>query len=78
MDIRKIERAGGSTYIVPLLKQWVNLKEVTSGMNMGITILPDGTLLIIPNTSSPFPLHKKLDVSGKTNKLLIEGSLYPI
>jgi phosphate uptake regulator len=71
MEIRKIQRTGGSTFIVSLPKQWADRVGVTNGMNVGITIRPDGTLLITPNTSSPSPTQNKLDVTGKSGDVLI-------
>jgi len=71
MEIRKIQRTGGSTFIVSLPKQWADRVGVTNGMNVGITIRPDGTLLITPNTSSPAPTQNKLDVTGKSGDVLI-------
>jgi phosphate uptake regulator len=70
MEIRKIQRTGGSTFIVSLPKQWADRVGVTNGMNVGITIRPDGTLLITPNTSSPSPTQNKLDVTGKSGDVL--------
>jgi phosphate uptake regulator len=71
MEIRKIQRTGGSTFIVSLPKQWADRIGVTNGMNVGITTRPDGTLLIIPNTSSPSPAQNLLDVTGKSGEVLI-------
>ncbi|HUW66979.1 MAG TPA: PhoU domain-containing protein [Candidatus Nanoarchaeia archaeon] len=71
MEIRKIQRTGGSTFIVSLPKQWADRVGVTNGMNVGITIRPDGTLLITPNISSPAPTQNKLDVTGKSGDVLI-------
>ena len=71
MEIRKIQRTGGSTFIVSLPKKWADRVGVTNGMNVGITIRPDGTLLITPNTSSPSPAQNKLDVTGKSGEVLI-------
>lgn len=71
MEIRKIQRTGGSTYIVSLPKQWANRVGVTNGMNVGITIRPDGTLLITPDTLSISSIQRQLDVTGKMGDLLI-------
>ncbi|NIA03020.1 MAG: phosphate uptake regulator PhoU [Nitrospirae bacterium] len=71
MEIRKIQRTGGSTFIVSLPKQWADRVGVTNGMNVGITIRPDGTLLITPNTLSPAPAQNLLDVTGKSGEVLI-------
>lgn len=71
MEIRRIQRTGGSTYTVSLPKQWADRLGITSGMNVGITARPDGALIITPATSFPAPLKKKLDVTGKTGEPLI-------
>jgi len=71
MDIRKIQRTGGSTYIVSLPKRWADRVGVTNGTNVGITIRPDGTLIITPDISSPSPSKKQLDVTGKHGEPLV-------
>ncbi|MCK4928698.1 MAG: phosphate uptake regulator PhoU, partial [Methanosarcinales archaeon] len=71
MDIRKIQRTGGSTYIVSLPKRWADRVGVTNGTNVGITIRPDGALIITPDISSPSPTIKRLDVTGKTGEPLV-------
>ncbi|MDF1558329.1 MAG: PhoU domain-containing protein [ANME-2 cluster archaeon] len=70
MDIRKIQRTGGSTYIVSLPKRWADRVGVTNGTNVGIMIRPDGTLIITPDISSPSPMKKRLDVTGKIGEAL--------
>ncbi len=71
MEIRKIQRTGGSTYIVSLPKQWADHVGLTSGMNVGITTRPDGSLLISPDISSPSPTKKQLDVTDRTGDVLV-------
>lgn len=70
MEIRKIQRTGGSTYIVSLPKQWADNMGLTSGTNVGITTRPDGALLITPDISSPTPMQTILDVTDKTGEAL--------
>ena len=71
MEIRKIQRTGGSTYIVSLPKQWADHVGLTSGMNVGITTRADGSLLISPDISSPSPTKKQLDVTDRTGDVLV-------
>ncbi|MBW6518246.1 MAG: phosphate uptake regulator PhoU [ANME-2 cluster archaeon] len=71
MDIRKIQRTGGATYIVSLPKRWADRVGVTNGTNVGITIRPDGALIITPDVSSPSPSKKQLDVTGKHGEPLV-------
>ena len=71
MEIRKIQRTGGSTYIVSLPKQWADHVGLTSGMNVGITTRADGSLLISTDISSPSPTKKQLDVTDKTGYVLV-------
>lgn len=71
MEMRKIQRTGGSTYIVSLPKQWADHVGLASGMNVGITTRPDGRLLISPDISSPSPTKKQMDVTDKTGDVLV-------
>jgi len=71
MDIRKIQRTGGGTYIVSLPKRWVDIVAVTNGTNVGITIRPDGPLIMTPDISSSYPSKKQLDVTGKHGEPMV-------
>jgi phosphate uptake regulator len=71
MEIRKIQRTGGSTYIVSLPKQWADHVGLTSGMTVGITARRDGSLLISPDISFQSPTKKQLDVTDRTGDVLV-------
>lgn len=63
METRKIQKTGGSTYIISLPKQWADKVGITTGMRVGIRPQPDGNLLISPNISERTPKRIVIDVT---------------
>lgn len=66
METRKIQKTGGSTYIISLPKQWADKVGIKSGMRVGVQPQPDGNLLISLNTGSRPPKKKVIDVTDLT------------
>jgi phosphate uptake regulator len=48
MDARKVQKTGGSTFIVSLPKKWVNEIGIKKGDSIGFIQQPDGTMLLSP------------------------------
>jgi phosphate uptake regulator len=69
MEVRKIQKTGGSSYIISLPKDWVignNLKEQEK---VGLITRRDGTLLVIPNVNNEFiRKEKEIKVDDITNQ----------
>ena len=52
MEIRKVQKTGGSTFIVSLPKGWISKHKIKEKDPVGIISQPDGNLLIIPKIES--------------------------
>jgi phosphate uptake regulator len=48
MEIRRVQLTGGSSYILTLPKEWINLLKIKKNTPLGIHMQSDGTLLITP------------------------------
>jgi len=46
MEIRKLQRTGGATFIVSLPKDWVNINKLTAGDCVSLRSMPNGALLV--------------------------------
>ncbi len=63
IEIRKIQRTGGSSMIVSLPKSWIESHRIQPKDSVGILTQPDGTLLITPYANSQeFLKEKHIDV----------------
>ncbi len=51
MDIRKVQKTGGSSYVVTLPKDWVTSQGVKEKDSVGMMTQQDGTLIITPRIS---------------------------
>ncbi len=72
MEIRKVQRSGGSSFIVSLPKKWVDATRIGKNDPVGLIIQPDGTLLITPNTSGvQLPKRKEFAVDMSTDRTLL-------
>ena len=49
MEIRRVQITGGSSYVITLPKEWINLFHIKKNDPLGIFRQSDGTLLITPN-----------------------------
>ncbi|WP_319643280.1 phosphate uptake regulator PhoU [Methanovulcanius yangii] len=72
MEIRKVQRSGGSSFIVSLPKKWVDATRIEKNDPVGLIIQPDGTLLITPNTSGvQLRKRKEFVVDMATDRTLL-------
>ena len=60
MEIRKVQRSGGSSLIVSLPKKWVDATDIQKNDPVGLIIQSDGTLLLTPNTTGVQIQRKKV------------------
>jgi len=60
MEIRKVQRSGGSSFIVSLPKKWVDATNIQKNDPLGLIIQSDGTLLVTPNTTGVQLKRKKV------------------
>ncbi|MHA1792245.1 MAG: PhoU domain-containing protein [Promethearchaeota archaeon] len=54
MQTRKIQKTGGSSYIVSLPKKWAESHDVKERKEIGMVILKDGNLVLIPRDNIKF------------------------
>ena len=72
MEIRKVQRSGGSSFIVSLPKKWVDATRIEKNDPVGLIIQQDGTLLITPNTSGmQIQKRKEFAVDMSTDRTLL-------
>ncbi len=68
IETRKVQKTGGSTYIVSLPKEWIDKHGIQVKDTIGILSQPDGNLLITPYISSEkLVREKKFDVDEIKN-----------
>ncbi len=68
MNIRRVQKTGGSSYIISLPKEWIERHNIKAKDAIGILSQPDGNLLITPNTNSQeFIKEKTIDVDDIDN-----------
>jgi phosphate uptake regulator len=48
MEVRRVQKTGGSSYILTLPKEWINSLQIKKNTPLGIHMQSDGTLLITP------------------------------
>jgi len=73
MDIRKLQKTGGSTFVVSLPKSWVTSLGLKKNDSVIIQVQPDSSLLITPHKGRPLEekkLKKTLRVSDDSKKYL--------
>ncbi|WAI00183.1 phosphate uptake regulator PhoU [Methanogenium organophilum] len=73
MEIRKVQRSGGSSFIVSLPKKWVDATNIQKNDPVGLIIQSDGTLLVTPNTTGVQLQRKKVFMAdaGTDHTLLL-------
>lgn len=59
IETRKVQKTGGSSYIVSLPKPWIEKNNIEKKDTLGIMAQPDGNLLITPKINSEDVLKKK-------------------
>jgi len=68
MEIRKVQMTGGSSYVITLPKEWVKSNNIAKNDPLGLTIKPDGSLLVTTDvTEKRIQRIKEFDVNEKTN-----------
>ncbi len=68
IETRKVQKTGGSTYIVSLPREWIDKHGIQVKDTIGILSQPDGNLLITPYISSEkLVREKKFDVDEIKN-----------
>jgi len=68
MEVRKVQMTGGSSYVITLPKEWIKSNNITKNNPLGLTIKPDGSLLITTKlTEKKIQRIKEVDVNEKTN-----------
>ncbi len=68
IETRKVQKTGGSTYIISLPKEWIDKHGIQVKDTIGILSQPDGNLLITPYISSEKLIkEKKFDVEEIKN-----------
>ena len=63
MDLRKVQRTGGSTYIISLPKSWATSTGIEEGSSVQVIPQPDGTLIIDPVPGQKARSEKTIDVN---------------
>jgi len=51
MEIRRVQVTGGASFVVTLPKEWAERQKIRKNDPVGMTVQPDGTLLITKNTT---------------------------
>lgn len=68
IEMRKVQKTGGSSYIISLPKVWIDKHGVEKNDTLGILSQPDGNLLITPNINSEeYIKSKDFDVEHITD-----------
>ena len=68
IETRKVQKTGGSTYIISLPREWIDKHGIQVKDTIGILSQPDGNLLITPYISSEKLIkEKKFDVDEIKN-----------
>ena len=63
METRKVQKTGGSSYIVSLPIKWIEQHEIKPKDSLGIIAQSDGNLLITPQTNpEKYLTIKKFDL----------------
>ena len=60
IEARKVQKTGGSSFIISLPKEWINRHEIKAKDTIGILSQPDGNLLITPYMSSEKNIKEKV------------------
>jgi len=64
MEIRRVQMTGGSSFVVTLPKDWAESQKIKKNDPVGLTVQPDGTLLVTKSvTEEPIQRMKEIDCS---------------
>jgi len=64
MEIRRVQMTGGSSFVVTLPKDWAEAQKIKKNDPVGLTVQPDGTLLVSKKiTEEPLQKCKEIDCS---------------
>jgi phosphate uptake regulator len=62
VEIRRVQVTGGASFVVTLPKEWAEGQKIRKNDPVGMTVQPDGTLLISKNTTDEIiPQIKEID-----------------
>jgi phosphate uptake regulator len=60
IEARKVQKTGGSSFIISLPKEWINKHGINAKDTVGVLSQPDGTLLVTPYMSSEKIVKEKI------------------
>ena len=64
MEIRRVQMTGGASFVVTLPKDWAESQKIKKNDPVGLTVQPDGTLLVTKRiTEEPLQRIKVIDCS---------------
>ena len=64
MEIRRVQVTGGASFVVTLPKEWAEGQKIKKNDPIGMTVQPDGTLLVSKNTTDEISRQiKEIDCS---------------
>ncbi|MGA2917215.1 PhoU domain-containing protein [Methanoregula sp.] len=64
MEIRRVQMTGGASFVVTLPKDWAEAQKIKKNDPVGLTVQPDGTLLVTKKiTEDPIQRLKEIDSS---------------
>lgn len=76
MEIRRVQKTGGASYVITLPKEWVNSHHIQKNDPIGMISQTDGTLLVTSQMSSAQKDREKiLNLSEQTNNTHLFRSL---
>jgi len=68
MEIRRVQMTGGASFVVTLPKDWAEAQKIKKNDPVGLTVQPDGTLLVTKKiTEDPIQRLKEIDSSTITD-----------
>ena len=68
MEIRRVQMTGGASFVVTLPKDWAEKQKIKKNDPVGMTVQPDGTLMITKNTTEEILQQvKEIDCSTITD-----------
>ena len=67
MEIRKIQRTGGSSFAISLPKEWVHTNSLKEGDSVALEALSSGELLVFPFGKEPYFGEYSLEIEGDVN-----------